>query len=206
MVSDKKTSNHQIKREIPDFPLEWRSWRFWRNSFIYFWVFSFVGHLAEYLWYFVVGYLDPATGLDPANLPFFVLAAPYGFGVIGILWFILPIIRKRHIGVVKVFVLSTLITTVIEFICALMLVVAMGHNPYWDYSRDFLNLFGFTCLRNSIAFGFASLAFIYFVFPFTDRLAKRLSPRFLNVVFWVLFVSYILAQISRFFGYDPILG
>jgi uncharacterized membrane protein len=188
----------------PAFQINLKSFKFWRNSFLIYWAFSFVGHLLEYVWLFVLWQFGGPP--DWQNIPFFVVAAPYGFGALAIVWFIYPQIQKHKLKVFDGFILSTIVTTIIEFISALAIVIVLGDNPYWDYSDQPFNLFGFVCLRNSIAFGLASIFFIYIIFPYTDRIMRRLGDFRLNIAFWVLFITYTAVQIGRFFYGDAAIG
>ncbi|MDR3125812.1 MAG: putative ABC transporter permease [Candidatus Nomurabacteria bacterium] len=188
----------------PHYEIRLKSFEFWRDSFLIFWLFSFVGHLMEYVWLFVLWEFGAPP--DWQNIPFFVIAAPYGFGALAILWFIYPKIVKHDLKVFDSFILSAIATTIIEFLSALAVVIVLGHNPYWDYSDQPFNLFGFVCLRNSVAFGLVSLLFVYILFPYTAIVFRKLGSVRLNYMFWFLFIPYILIQIGRFFYGDAAIG
>lgn len=204
-MSDTVKENKPLTKlpDAPEFKLNFKSFKFWRDSFLIYWFFSFFGHLMEYAWLFMLNQF----GGPPAwqSLPFFVIAAPYGLGALAIIWFIYPLIQKRNLKVLDSFILSTIITTIIEFICALLIVIVLGSNPYWDYSDQPFNLFGFVCLRNSLAFGAVSVLFIYIIFPYTLRIMKKLGNFRLNIIFWFIFILYLLIQVSRFFYGDATL-
>lgn len=171
------------------------TFEFWRNSFLFYWVFSFLGHLTEYVWAVFLLILNEPSPLY--TIPFFVVAAPYGLGALGIIWFIYPMVEKNKISPVKVYIYSVVIATIIEFICGALVVAVLGHNPFWDYSDQFANLFGFVCLRNSLAFGIACLLMVYYVFPILNNLIKKCNQRFLTNAFWIIFIGYIIAQLVR---------
>jgi uncharacterized membrane protein len=164
---------------------------FWRDSFIIFWVFSFLGHLIEYPWNATASLL----GQSPSYASFFTIAPPYGFGALAILWFIYPLFIKKKMGVIAAFFLSMIITTIVEFICALIPYLVYGRNVFWDYSNDFMNLFGFVCLKNSIAFGVVGVLFIYVLFPLTSQIMKKLGSNNLTKIFLVLAIGYIAVRI-----------
>ena len=178
----------QLLPRHPEFVPNPRKWRFWRDSFIIFWAFSFFGHIVE----FVCTYLRlDFFGSPPAQMPFFQLAIPYGFGVVAILWFVYPLVAKKKIGVATTFLVSALVCTAVEFLCGWVVYLNFGFNAYWDYSGDFMNLFGFVCLRNSLAFGFGGVVVVYILFPWIDHFLRKISQLRLNVIFWVLFSGYI---------------
>jgi len=186
-------ANASIKRLLapPDYKPNPRKWVFWRDSFIYFWVFSLIGHLFEFPWISLMN----AIGQNLPYPPLVAIAIPYGFGVLGILWFVYPILKKKNWGPVMAFILSAVVCTAIEFVCALVIYLIYGHNVFWDYSHDFANLFGFICLKNSLAFGAVALLFIYVLFPLMDRLMTKLGQIKLNIIFWILFGGYILIHL-----------
>lgn len=171
------------------------NFEFWRNSFLFYWVFSFLGHLIEYVWAVFLIILNEPSPLY--TIPFFVVAAPYGLGALGIIWFIYPMVEKKKISPAKVYIYSVIIATIIEFICGALVVTVLGHNPFWDYSDQFANLFGFVCLRNSLAFGFACLLMVYYIFPVINNFMKKCNQKLLTNIFWIIFISYLIAQLVR---------
>ena len=189
-MSTNETLTHLLPAR-PDYAPNPHKWTFWRDSFIIFWVFSFIGHLLEYPWIALMN----AVGQNLPFPPFFVIAAPYGFGALAILWFVYPLLMRKKMGAIMTFILSAVACTVIEFISALIPFLIYGENIFWDYSHEFMNLFGFVCLKNSLAFGLIGLAFVYILFPLADQIMKKLGSNNLNKVFWVLAIGYTAARI-----------
>jgi uncharacterized membrane protein len=173
---------------------DWRRPQFWRNLFLYFWVFSLVGHIVEII-FAILSHLAGVRVVPIDTIPIVALAVPYGLGAVVLLVFLYPWFQKKRINLFVAFVLGAFLTTVVEFICAALLVIFVGHNPFWNYSHRFANLFGFVCLGNSLMFGLAAIIALKWVFPFTEKLLDSIKPRCLNVAFWILFVGYILSQI-----------
>jgi len=171
---------------------------FWRDMFLYFWFFSLIGHIVELIW----GILGVAIGFKTweafLTIPIFAVAIPYGFGAVALLLTLYPLFRNKKINVATAFVLSALITTAIEFICALGAVLIFGSNPFWDYSNYSFNLFGFICLQNSLLFGLGSLVMLRYLFPLSEKILQRVKGKYVWVTFWILFVGYIAVQIARF--------
>lgn len=196
----------QLIRPIPtDYDDNWRSWKFWRNTFLIYWIFSAVGHVLEIFWV----NMPLLVGQPPTNvLPTFVVAAPYGFGALGLIWVIYPIVKKKKANAGTVFLLSCILGGVVEFICAAAIVLyTPDHtNPYWDYSDQPFNLFGFVCLKNCLAFGLASVPGLYWGFPIVNNFINWLDARWrkiLNVGTWVLFVVYATIQVMVISGNPP---
>lgn len=196
MSKSKSQQRHFFTPIKTDFRVE-NTYEFWRNSFLYYWIFSFIGHILEYFWaVFLILNNEPSPLF---TIPFFVVAAPYGLGALGMIWFIYPLVQKKKITPVQVYFISIVVATIIELICSWLVVLVLGHNPFWDYSDQFMNFGGHVCLRNSLAFGVACLAMVYYVFPALNNFIKKQSKQVLDVVFWVLLIGYGAAQIARLF-------
>lgn len=173
----------------------WRQPIFWRDIFLYFWIFSLVGHIIELIWG-LIGYgFDLSAAPRIETIPIIAVAAPYGIGAVALLVFVYPFVKKEKLGVLPTYILSVLITTAVEFISALLLKIAMGNNPFWDYSERFMNLFGFVCLTNSLAFGIGALVMLYVMFPWLENWRQKINQRYLNIAAAILFPSYVAVQI-----------
>jgi len=173
---------------------DWRKPQFWRNLFLYFWCFSLVGHVLEIFWALFgnwVGFRE----IPASTVPLFAIAVPYGLGAVVLFLLLYPLVRKKRISLIAIFALGALITTIIELICSLLLVLFMGHNPFWNYSDRFLNLYGHVCLINSIMFGLGSIVALRWVFPWAEKVLTNIRERYINITFWILFIGYILSQI-----------
>jgi uncharacterized membrane protein len=166
----------------------WRQLAFWRNIFLYYWGFAFVGHLIEVFW----RWFTNNQGFDPNNIPTIApLAAPYGLGAVAIILLVYPLCKRfKKINVLVVFVLSMLVTTAVEYLCAVVIVVFLGHNPFWDYSHEAFNLQGYVCLRNAVLFGIISTVFLRAIFPRIEKRAQKVSQKLLNDLFILLATTY----------------
>ncbi|MDO4271722.1 MAG: putative ABC transporter permease [Candidatus Saccharibacteria bacterium] len=180
-----------------DYDDNWRTWKFWRNAFLIYWIFSLVGHILEIIWV----NLPLLVGLPPTNvLPLLVVAAPYGFGALALIWVIYPLVKKNRANAGTIFVLSCILGGVVEFICAAAIVaITPNHvNVFWDYSDQPFNLFGWVCLKNCIAFGIASVPGVYWGFPLVNNFINWLDKKqtkLLTVSSAVLFVVYMAIQV-----------
>ncbi len=176
----------------------WRKVGFWRDLFLYFWLFSLVGHVIELAWALLGTLFTIKSAGHFASIPIFAIAAPYGLGAVALLLFIYPMVKRKKLGLVSAYVVSVAITTVIEFVSALLVVLVLGSNPFWDYSDRLLNLFGFVCLGNSLLFGIISVVAIKWLFPWSEKWRAGISENYLNIAFWILFPSYVVVQLFRF--------
>lgn len=173
---------------------------FCQEMFIYFWVFSLVGHYLELFWKFFVFKTDWRP-IVPTITP---LAPPYGLCVIAIIVFVKPFIKKHKFTPFEVFGLCTLVSGLVEYLCASVIVLIFGYNRFWDYSNDAFNINGFVCLRNVITFGVLTTFFIYCVYPYCDKVIKKLKKYQFKIIFWLTFLSYsldlIFLELKMIFG------
>lgn len=176
----------------------WRKVGFWRDLFLYFWLFSLVGHAIELAWALLGTLFTIKSAGHFASIPIFAIAAPYGLGAVALLLFIYPMVKRKKLGLVSAYVVSVAITTVIEFVSALLVVLVLGSNPFWDYSDRLLNLFGFVCLGNSLLFGIISVVAIRWLFPWTEKWRRVIGEKYLNLAFLILFPAYMIVQLFRF--------
>lgn len=177
---------------------------FLKKIFIYFWVTSLLGHYLEVVWIYIMHVTVDAT-LWKTTIPTITpLAAPYGFGMVAVILVVIPLIKKYKLHPLGVFASNALVTGVIEYLCALVLVIATGRNRYWNYSNEFLNINGYVCLKSAILFGVGATLFVYFIYPTLEKIVNGLRKNQFNAVFWLLFGSYsidllILLSSGKFF-------
>lgn len=161
-----------------------------QKLYITFWVFSFIGHYIEIIWalfnYSIFGsqLWIPTT---PTILP---LAPPYGLGVVVVILFTYPLIKRRDLGPIEAFILNFLICGVVEYLSAAFLVSTVGYNQFWDYSNQPFNINGYICLTNSLIFGFCVTLFIYYIYPLYRKFLNKLKTGQINNLFWLLFAAY----------------
>lgn len=196
IIDDSKDRQRLINPIPTDYNNNWRTWKFWRNAFLIYWVFSLVGHILELVWV----NLPLIIGLPPTNvLPLFVVAAPYGFGMLALIWVVYPLVKKNKANAFTIFLMSCFLGGLVEFICAAVIVaLSPTHtNVFWDYSDQPFNLFGFVCLKNCLAFGVASIPGVYWAFPIVNNLINWLDKHYLkilNALTVILFAVYMVIQ------------
>lgn len=80
----------------------------------------------------------------------------------------------------KVFLLSTLICGILEFIAGYVMFNFFDGFRCWDYNTEILNygnIGGFICLRSVLFFGLSSLLLMYIIVPFCYFIAARLNRK-----------------------------
>lgn len=195
MVKDAKVGGKRIgAATIMNGRLTWRKLGFWRNLFLYFWVFGVGGHFFEVFWQWLIR----DHSFDPHLMPTFTpLSIPYGLGAVAFILILWPIYKRLEKprsapAVLAIFVIAAVLGGLVEYICAAFMVATLGSNPAWDYSERFLNIRGYVCLRSVLLFGTLAVAFIYLIFPSIERLLQKTADRVTNCLFALLFSSYII--------------
>lgn len=177
---------------------------FLKKIFIYFWATSLLGHYLEVVWIYIMHITVGATLWETTIPTITPLAAPYGFGMVTVIMLVIPLIKKYKLHPLGVFVLNAFVTGVIEYLCALVLVLATGYNRYWNYSNELLNINGYVCLKSAILFGIGATLFVYYIYPTLEKMVNGLQKKQFNAVFWLLFSSYsidllVLSTSGKFF-------
>lgn len=168
-----------------------REFRYWRNLFIYFWVFGIFGIALEAVWSFIRFNITGQSGFHPIAPTITPLSPPYGLGAVALAALVYPIVhRSKRMNVLTVYIVSVAILTAIELTCALLIILVLGNNPFWSYSREPYNFYGLIELKNSLLFGIVGVVFIYFIFPRVKKILRRISDKLLNEIFWFTFVTY----------------
>ena len=93
---------------------------------------------------------------------------------------------KHRSEPLKIFLLSVLITGILEYISGVGMYAITG-SRCWDYNSEILNfgnIGGFVCLRSVLFFGLSSLILMYMIVPFCFFLARTMNKKlFLTLSF-----------------------
>lgn len=147
----------------------------------YFFLFSCIGWCAE------VGYAAVVTKKF-VNRGF--LLGPYcpiyGFGI-GLIYLLSVPFSKN---LLVLWVGSVIVTSGIELITGFAM-DKLFHNKWWDYSDFPLNVGGYICVPFSILWGFACVAVVKLIFPFTNGLIN-IIPHTIGVIL-IVFLSVVFA-------------
>lgn len=129
-------------------------------NYMYFMTYSFFGWFCESLY---CSWLEK----KPVNRGFLngPISPIYGFGALILIHFLTPFYGSPTI----LYILSVLMTTGLEYVCAVILETAFGMK-WWDYTDNKFNYKGRICLTNSILFGVLSVLLVYVVHPFIQSL------------------------------------
>lgn len=153
----------------------WRSLRFWQEILIYYWLFSLAGHYYELLLAEVMHLVTGQPLWKPMMFTVIPLAGPYGLGVIAIIIFVVPLMTRYKLHPITVFTLNAITASVVEYLCALVVVAIYGRNQYWDYSNLPLNFQGYISLGSSLIFAILATFFIYYIYPYCEKFMRRIK-------------------------------
>ena len=99
--------------------------------------------------------------------------------------------RKRE-NPLQVFLLSMLVTGILEYFSGYILYGKLGWTKCWDYNQEILNfgnIGGYVCLRSVLVFGLSGLALMYLILPV---LSKIVRSKYINIIF---IISIIICSI-----------
>lgn len=117
----------------------------------------------------------------------------YGKGTVLITLFL----SKYKNDIVVLFVMSTLICSVLEYLASYIM-EKMFNARWWDYSQYKYNLNGRICLINSILFGIGGTILILFIVPTLMSLINLINIDIQNIIVIILLVIYIIDNIISF--------
>ena len=118
----------------------------------------------------------------------------YGFGMLLILYILLPISDNLLV----LFLGGMLLTTAIELFGGWIL-EKLFHMRWWDYSKEPLNLHGYICLKFSLAWGMGVVAIVRIIHPIIHNISRfvlRTPLKFILIPLMILFVVDIIATVA----------
>lgn len=163
---------------------------------------GFFGWVYEFIFY----YFDGGTGefyMQGGNfLPWINIYAIGAVLIIATCW---KISRWPWL----VFMLSILVTGVLEFVAGWLVYTIGNGTRYWDYNTEiwnFGNIGGFVCLRSVLVFGVSALMLMYLIVPCFIVMARRMSKRAFLTLAITLFTLVLADEVynllaSKFFNW-----
>jgi uncharacterized membrane protein len=152
------------------------------NLFFYFVSCSFIGWCIETSYMFVTRGKFVNSGL--LNSP---LCPIYGFGGLLIIIVLSPI---KH-NMILFFFGAVIITTLLEYITGYLIKIILNR-MVWDYSKEFLSINGFICLKSSLIWGFLSLNFMYLIKPFMRYAINCIPKNLRRVIAYTVVLLFII--------------
>ena len=149
------------------------------------------GWVYEFIFYYFNGgmkvfYMQGGNFLPWINI--------YAFGAILILITTYKIKKNPFL----VFLISVIVTGLLEYIAGFLIYKCCNGLRLWDYNVEILNfgnIGGFVCLRSVLFFGIASLILMYFMLPVCIFLSKKLNKKTFLIISIVLFCVIMFDEI-----------
>lgn len=150
-------------------------------QFVYFVLYSFLGWVCETIYCSIDDKKFVNRGF--LNGPFCPI---YGTGAL----LVIDIFMKYKDDLVVLFILSVVITSIVEYITSYLL-EKIFNLQLWDYSTYSFNLNGRVCLKNSLLFGVLSILAVEVIHPAVEGFLSRLPAWFLITFTGTLVVYFI---------------
>lgn len=119
----------------------------------------------------------------------------YGFGACSLYILLRPVSFNYTI----LFFVGSLVATILEYVTAVVM-EALFHTSWWDYSDQKFNYKGRICLSSSIAWGACSVMLFSFFAPWADKFIALYSQKTgiiaITIIFIIYIVDYIFAIIA----------
>ncbi len=146
------------------------------------------GFIFEFIFYYFNGGMKTFYWQGGNFIPWINI---YAIGAI-LIFFLAYKYRKNAL---KVYVISSLSSGLLEYFSGLFIYIIGDGLRYWDYNTEILNfgnIQGFVCLRSFILFGLAGFLVIYLVVPFCFNLAKKMNKKkFLIISITLISIIFI---------------
>ena len=192
-----------------DLPLRQRieTWPFWRNTAIYFIVFSMLGHWAEILFCRLIiagvfmGDYDPTNAMlwDQWLFPF----SAEGIALVMVVLVLHPLKERflQRFGGRKLptllasFAVNLAVCTSIDFTTGM----AVNQDySLWDYRALPFNFMGQVCLQNSLVYSIAATIIVWWVYPAMESFLNRIPKRYADGLFFGLLGMYVFLAMLYF--------
>ncbi len=150
------------------------------NMYYYFWFWSIFGWFLE-----VIVRTVETGGFENRGFMNGPYCPIYGVGVIGIVLLLTPVE-----SIFIVFTISALICTAFELAVGLLL-EALFHAKWWDYSELKFNYKGYICLRNTLFWGASCLLVVRVLQPALEKCISYIPETVGNVIAVILGIVFI---------------
>ncbi|MCM1363602.1 MAG: hypothetical protein NC122_00670 [Faecalibacterium sp.] len=109
----------------------------------------------------------------------------YGSGALVMTVFLYNPFRDKPL---YVFLIGMVLCDLVEYITSLLM-ETLFHARWWDYTSEFINIKGRICLKHTLYWGIASVAFVYVIHPKVNALFALLNP---NVMLYIMIAVLVI--------------
>ena len=114
----------------------------------------------------------------------------YGYGAL-----LITFLLKRYTNdPITLFIMAILVCGTLEYLTSYFM-EKIFHARWWDYSQRRFNINGRVCLNTIIPFGLLGMFIMYVSNPFLINKFESLSEVWLNILFWVLLIIYLVDNV-----------
>ena len=148
---------------------------------------GFIGWLYEFIFYYFNFGMTKFYWQGGNFLPWINIYA------IGSILIILSTIKFKK-SPIKVFIISVIVTGLLEYLSGYLVYKLCNGLRLWDYNTEILNfgnIDGFVCLRSVLFFGVAALSLIYLILPILIYISTKMSKKTFLIIS-ISLVSIIL--------------
>lgn len=156
---------------------------------------SICGYFIELIWTFVTKGIfvnHSAVVIGPFN---------FAYGICAVVFTIL-LEKYRNDSYLKVFILSFIGGSIVEYIMSLGMEIVLGFTA-WDYSKMFLNINGRICLLYSLFWGALGVLWIKILYPQIEKLLSKINDRIYKpaaisiTIFLILDIIFTISAFIR---------
>ena len=128
----------------------------------------------------------------------------YGIGVLALT---VALYKLKDEGIIKIFIKSFIIGTIIEYVSSLYMEYSLGFVA-WNYSSKFMNINGRVCLAYSIFWGILGIIWIKIIYPkakiLIDKIPKKAGTKLIKIIsiFLIFDLAFSQACIDRAKRYE----
>lgn len=112
----------------------------------------------------------------------------YGTGALVMIVFLYNPFKDNLLAV---FLLGMVLCDVVEYITSVLMEV-LFHARWWDYTHEFMNLNGRICLKHTLYWGIASIAFVRLLHPRIDRIVQNFDPKTVLIILIAVLVVFFI--------------
>lgn len=128
------------------------------------------------------------------------MTAVYGVGIIAILLLNKHLFKKiksnKWIKIIVEFVILTIILSLIEYIGGTVLNMLFNIDM-WDYSKEWINLGKYVCLKNSIIWGIMGVVYVHIIKKFTDKILSKITRKETYFFLIIFIIDLILVLLTK---------